>query len=349
MARLGLPCLTLLAAPLLFVCGCASAPSGSSSDGPLPEPPVGLAQTPDALPKIEPIRQGGPNRPYTIDGRSYMPQSGDVPMHEKGIASWYGRKFHGKATAIGEPYDMHAMTAAHPTMPLPSYARVRNPANGREVIVRVNDRGPFVGGRIIDLSYAAALRLGLLNGIGMVEVERLTHEVIRTGAWRREGPATAQAPVVVPSGVVPVAATGGESAATTSPVGATPAQATPTAPPAPEPAPPSSTNVAPASNASGTPTPPASATPTATVRPIASAARGYWVQLGAFRQREGAETLHRQVAGELAWIAPLLVLFQDSVMHRVQAGPYASRDEANAVTERLRETLKLVPLIVERR
>ncbi|EWS58628.1 RlpA-like protein precursor [Methylibium sp. T29-B] len=127
-------------------------------------------------------------------GRNYTPETRDVPIKEKGLASWYGRKFHGRKTASGEIYNMHAMTAAHKTMPLPSYARVRNPANGREVVVRINDRGPFVAGRVIDLSYTAALKLDLLRGVGPVEVERITYEDIRTGAcgamrrrrpWRR--------------------------------------------------------------------------------------------------------------------------------------------------------------------
>ncbi len=97
------------------------------------------------------------------------------------------RKFHGRPTAIGETYDMYAMTAAHPTLPLPSYARIRNPANGREVVVRVNDRGPFHAGRIVDLSYAAAARLGLLRGVAPVELERITYADIRAGTWRRGG------------------------------------------------------------------------------------------------------------------------------------------------------------------
>jgi rare lipoprotein A len=104
-------------------------------------------------------------------------------MRETGVASWYGEPFHGRRTANGEVYDMHTMTAAHPTMPLPSYALVRHLANGREIIVRINDRGPFVGGRVIDLSLAAARRLGI-EGIARVEVVRLTHDDIRHGRWR---------------------------------------------------------------------------------------------------------------------------------------------------------------------
>ncbi len=99
------------------------------------------------------------------------------PFRQRGTASWYGKRFHGKKTASGEPYDMYAMSAAHPTLPIPSYARVTNLANGRSVIVRVNDRGPFHAGRVIDLSYAAAHKLGYIaQGSAQVEVEAIIPE-----------------------------------------------------------------------------------------------------------------------------------------------------------------------------
>jgi rare lipoprotein A len=163
----------------LLLAACASTPPTPDRDGPPLTIPAGLERTPDAVPRVEPIRSGGPNKPYEAAGRSYTPVTTDQVMTERGGASWYGRKYHGKPTSSGETYDMFAMTAAHPTMPIPSYARVRNPANGRAVIVRVNDRGPFVPGRVIDLSYTAALKLGLLAGVAPVEVERITHAEIR--------------------------------------------------------------------------------------------------------------------------------------------------------------------------
>ena len=163
---------------LMLSAGCATR-SPADLDGPPISPPADIARRPDAEPRVEPLRIGGPNKPYEVLGRRYEPLTTDVPMQQTGGASWYGRKFHGRPTASGEPYDMHAMTAAHKTMPIPSYARVRNPATGREIIVRVNDRGPFVDGRIIDLSYAAALKLGLLAGVAPVEVRRITHAEIR--------------------------------------------------------------------------------------------------------------------------------------------------------------------------
>jgi rare lipoprotein A len=177
----------------LLICGCASrplqrappaatAPTASmrpSTDGPGANPPPNLQLTPDAQPRIEPLRVGGPNKPYEVQGQRYVPLAGDVAWTENGGASWYGRKFHGLPTANGEVYDMYAMTAAHKTLPLPSYARVSNPANGKAVIVRINDRGPFVAGRVIDLSYTAALKLGVLNSVATVQVQRLTFDEIR--------------------------------------------------------------------------------------------------------------------------------------------------------------------------
>lgn len=174
----------LLAAALLA--GCAS--RAPERDGPEARPPAGLERVPDAEPRLEPLRAGGPNKPYVVNGERYVPLPADAALRETGLASWYGRKFHGRPTATGEPYDMYAMSAAHKTMPLPSYARVRNPANGREIVVRVNDRGPFVSGRVIDLSYTAALKLGVLSGVAPVVVERITPEEIRAGRWRRGAP-----------------------------------------------------------------------------------------------------------------------------------------------------------------
>jgi rare lipoprotein A len=165
-----------------------SAPSGlhDGPDGPHPNPPPGLSLIPDAVPRIEFIRDGAPNKPYVARGESHVPLKADAPLRQVGLASWYGRKFHGRRTAGGEVYDMHAMTAAHPTLPIPSYARVHNPANGRTVVVRINDRGPFRYGRIIDLSYTAAHKLGFAKGKGTarVVVERITPDDIRTGSWR---------------------------------------------------------------------------------------------------------------------------------------------------------------------
>lgn len=303
-----------------------AAPAGR--DGPPLDRSVDPLQVPDAEPRVEPIRQGGPNKPYEVGGQTYVPAAADVPLAERGLASWYGRLFHGRRTASGEVYDMNAMTAAHRTMPIPSYARVRNPANGREVVVRVNDRGPFAAGRVIDLSYAAAVKLGVQNGVTPVEVERITHDEIRAGlATRPREPALAAvAPTAVPANVpVPPAPQALPATAAPVPLAEAPAVTVlpPTAGPGPAPVEPGPA-----------PTP---------------AVPGFWLQLGAFAKGEGAYSFQKRVAAELDWLAPLMTVFAEGRMYRLQAGPFPSREQARETAERLRAALKLVPLLVERR
>lgn len=330
----------LLLAGLLVVAGCSTPPRGpaSGADGP---PPAGTApeprelrELPDAEPKVEPIRRGGPNKPYEVLGQSYTPLTGDDPLMETGLASWYGRKFHGRRTASGETYNMYAMTAAHKTMPLPSYARVRNPANGREIVVRVNDRGPFSSGRVIDLSYAAAVKLGVQNGVAPVEVRRITHDEIRAGLWR---PQAAPAPALAAAAPEPTPPRATPTPLVPSP-GAAPAAAAATVAAVPTPLPSATAPADPIPDAAG---PPARAhTPTAA---------GFWLQLGAFTQGSGAYSFQQRLAQELDWLAPLMTVFAEKGLHRLQAGPYASRDEARDAAERVRAALALVPVVVERR
>ena len=139
---------------------------------PTTPPPVATPPTvPDAVPKVEPLSRYGNPPYYEVFGKRYYVLSSSVDYLERGVASWYGPGFHEVRTSSGETYDMYAMTAAHKTLPLPAYVRVTNLENGRSVVVRVNDRGPFVGNRVIDLSYTAAARLDMLrNGTAMVEV-----------------------------------------------------------------------------------------------------------------------------------------------------------------------------------
>ncbi|MEQ1594014.1 MAG: septal ring lytic transglycosylase RlpA family protein [Casimicrobium sp.] len=154
----------------------SSARSGAyyKDDGPAAALPTDIDRIPDATPRNEALHRFA-NRPYNVFGVDYTPMSVLAPLKQRGIASWYGKKFHGQKTAIGEIYDMFAMTAAHPTAPLPCFARVTHSRSGRTVIVRVNDRGPFHPGRIVDLSYAAAHRLGIAQGgSGEVDFEILT-------------------------------------------------------------------------------------------------------------------------------------------------------------------------------
>ena len=161
--------------------GCASGnPSRGGGyyldDGPgKPDPQrvARLMREPDPVPRHEPLLARA-NRPYRVMGRDFSPMTERKPYKQQGVASWYGQRFHGKPTSTGETYDMYQMTAAHPTLPLPSYARVTRLDNGRSVVVRVNDRGPFLRGRLIDLSYLAASKLGYVGqGHAKVEVELL--------------------------------------------------------------------------------------------------------------------------------------------------------------------------------
>lgn len=142
-------------------------------DGPGDNPPANIDNIPDAIPRAEtPLPRA--NRSYSALGRRYTPMTEHTTYKQRGVASWYGKRYHGQKTSSGEVYDMYGMTAAHTILPLPSYARVTNPENGRSVIVRINDRGPFHDDRLIDLSYAAAYKLRLVEkGSGIVDVEAL--------------------------------------------------------------------------------------------------------------------------------------------------------------------------------
>jgi len=321
---------------------------GSERDG-AGTPPPNLAAVPDAVPAIEPIREGGPNKPYEAMGEVIRPLPAQSSFKQAGLASWYGSKFHGRRTASGEVYDMYGMSAAHRTLPLPSYVRVRNPANGKEVVVRVNDRGPFHSQRIVDLSSAAAYKLDLLRGVGGVEIERITPEDIRTGAWQRpagSGVGAATAVAAAPESR-PGAAAKAPSPATVARQ-ASPPNAGPTANAAPVPVPtPAAQPLALTSLQADAATAPAVL---AEADGAAKKAPGFWLQLAAFRQAAGAQGFHQQVLSKADWLAgALAVSADDKGMQRVQAGPYATRAEAQTVASRVREALSLVPLVVERR
>ena len=346
-------------------------------DGPEAKPPPDLDKVPDAVPTIEPIRKGGPNKPYEIAGNTYTPLTDDRALTEKGLASWYGKKFHGHRTASGEAYNMYAMTAAHKTLPIPSYARVRNPANGKEVIVRVNDRGPFSPGRVIDLSYTAALKLGVLNGVAPVEVTRITDDDIRSGVAQRK---PADAPTVAAMGELdkPAAtAPRAKPAATGSVVKEVPdviapaaaanagvdagvmnaAQSPPSTPgvdlgaaaatDAASAVPGTVTTVSETVVASTMPSTPSK--PDEHAKADTTAGIGWWLQLGAFRQRDGALEFQRKLVDEQPWLAPLLAVFTDHGLNKLQAGPYVTREDARSAAEHVRSALQLVPTIVEKR
>ncbi len=347
-------CLPLGLALGLF--GCASGPKPGSSptpqrDGPPLSVPPNIASLPEVVPQIEPIRPGGPNKPYVVAGQSYEPLQGDVEWTEKGGASWYGNKFHGRRTASGELYSMFGLTAAHKTLPIPSYVRVRNLRNGKEVIVRVNDRGPFHSERVIDLSYAAAVKLDIVNhGVGQVEISRLTFDEIRTGAWQRgtvlDPDATRLATQPLPNvstrasgGVVLASAPGvATSAAASNLEAALPASDDPLL-------------AAASGRAAALPQQPmdGGANEPATARAHTPAARGFWVQLAALSRRDGVDRLQQRIADQLSGLLPLLAVFHESPHYKLQAGPFASKQEAQQAARQVREALQLQPMVIERR
>ncbi|MBL8516193.1 MAG: septal ring lytic transglycosylase RlpA family protein [Betaproteobacteria bacterium] len=294
----------------------AKSPSYYSDDGPPDTLPVDLANIRDAVPVDEPFHRGA-SRPYTVFGRTYVPQINNDPFRQTGVASWYGRKFHGQKTAIGEPYDMFAMSAAHPTLPLPSYARVTHLDTQKSVVVRVNDRGPFLHERIIDLSYAAAHRIGIEGpGSGRVLVERVfpgqagLQVATAPGANIRTSPAAP--PVVTTPLPTP-----------TSPVGI------------PEP-PPVATVTAP------TPTPAVVQTaPT----PITNESQGFFIQLGAFGSAENAAQFRDRMQRDMNWMREPITTHFASGLHRVRIGPLANREEAEAIAQKVRETHGLTPIL----
>lgn len=267
-------------------------------DGPDANPPSNLDQVPDAVPRIEPYASGA-NRPYVVFGQRYVPDTSGQPYKKRGIASWYGKKFHGNSTSIGESYDMYAMTAAHTTLPIPSYARVTSLVNGKTVVVRVNDRGPFHSDRIMDLSYVAAYKLGIIGpGSGQVVVEAIPQDEIRRlasqGAPAAPAPEPASAigstPVLAPAAAAPVALL-----------------ADPPTAPAPGSAP---------------------------VRQAPAGGGGnVYLQVGAFSQPANAQSLVSRINTQLgAEGAPPASVEQANNLYRVRIGPYPDRQSAlNAV------------------
>ncbi len=224
--------LPLLAAITVGLSACFSTPrhevpAAPAPPAPVAPPPQGLDPNavPDAVPRVEARSRYGNPAFYEVFGKRYYVLSSNIGYIERGVASWYGPGFHKIRTSTGEPYDMYAMTAAHKTLPLPAYVRVTNLQNGRSVVVRVNDRGPFVGNRIIDLSYTAAAKLDMVrNGTAFVEVRSIDASAMAPSTLSASNVA---APEVV---TVPLAATAAAAAPATSappPVAAAPPSAAP--------------------------------------------------------------------------------------------------------------------------
>jgi rare lipoprotein A len=293
-------------------------------DGPGDSPPPGLLDTPDAEPKVEPYL-ARTNKPYTVFGKTYTPLVNEQPFKQRGIGSWYGKKFHGQKTSSGELYDMYKMTAAHPTLPIPSYARVTNLANGKQVIVRINDRGPFHSNRIIDLSYTAALKLGYLGtGSSQLEVERLLPEdIARINARKREEVAQVEQTM----SAADLSAPGMPAEVAAAPRSATTENAADT--------------IETMLNSMPTAQPPAVSTMAATD----ATASGFYVQLGAYGQRANAEAARDRLARNTA--SPLQVI-EAGPVYRVYSGPFATRADAIAAAQRLQESGSNKPMIVQR-
>ena len=276
-------------------------------DGPGDSIPGNLDAVPDAEPRAEPLHRFA-NNPYSVLGRDYVPMKALQPYRARGVASWYGRKFHGQKTSSGEIYDMFAMTAAHPTLPIPSYARVTNLANGKSVVVRVNDRGPFLHERLIDLSYAAAWKLGYIGaGSARVEVES-----VLPGAEIPPGPPLAKGGMTA-AVTAPPFEKGGAGGISPDPV------AEQIAAPSAEPP-----------------------------LPAVQELRGTFLQLGAFGSQDNAESFRARLARQLDWLSESIHIHARDGMYRLHLGPYRDAQEAGRVAERIREALALKPFVIQR-
>jgi len=305
-------------AVLLLLAACAHAPrrpSPGPAPAPVPPPTVlpqnapDVGQIPDAVPRDEPRSAYGNPPFYIVGGHRYVVLHSAAGYVERGVASWYGTEFHGLRTSTGEPYDMFAMTAAHKTLPLPCYARVTNLANGRHVVVRINDRGPFVANRIIDLSYSAASRLDMIrNGTAFVQVEVLTPAAPSLIASMPVSTLAAQA-----------ASVGVSSVPAVNPTPAVQAPAPSTAPAA--------TNAVP----DAAPVAAAPAAPTVIPAPTGS----FYIQVGAYANSDNAASALRKLRG--AGLENVFALGPDAhqPLQRVRIGPIASVQQFDALIERL--------------
>jgi rare lipoprotein A len=249
----------------------------------------------------------GPNNPYSIFGQRYVPDTSGQPYRAQGPASWYGKKYHGKPTSNGERYDMYGMTAAHPTLPIPSYVRVTRVATGKTVVLRINDRGPFLGGRVIDLSYVAAHKLGVLSpGSAEVIVERIMPQQIANGtALTASAPAAAPSPPVAATLAAPSLAVAGPSVATL-PLAAAPAS---------------------------------SATP--------AAAGSVYLQLGAFSDPARAQAIAARAAAQMPTQSGVSVNVELGAgnLHRVRVGPFANAEAATQAAGPLETALGVAPRV----
>ncbi len=281
-------------------------------DGPGANPPD-INSIPDAVPRAENLATRA-NRPYVVFGQNYLPMVALTPFKQRGMASWYGRKFHGQKTSNGEVYDMYGMTAAHPTLPLPSYVRVTLVRTGKSVVVRVNDRGPFLQQRVIDLSYTAAAKLGYINaGSAEVELELITRfdGVAPTVVASAPSSPTAPAPVIEP--VQP-----NERLSIETVVAANAPELAPTAPPSTAP------------------------------RPVPAPATGLFLQMGAFGTQDTAEVARDRMTHQFDNVAEPFRVVKDGNLFKVHLGPFASREAATSTAEKIKQATAFKPFTVSR-
>jgi rare lipoprotein A len=303
--------LPLCAAVAIGMAACSSAPPRPESPSPAATPEPETTPPPqsvqDVVPRREPRSRSGNPPFYDVLGKRYFVLSSNVGYVERGVASWYGPGFHKVRTSTGEIYDMYGMSAAHKTLPLPAYVRVTNLQNGRSVVVRVNDRGPFVGNRIIDLSYTAASKLDMLrNGTAMVEVRTLD---------AAPAPLPAPVPAPVPAPEAPI--TAADTAPAAAPLIASPLEtASPTA-------------------ASPTAMSPAAAAMAAPVTQVAVPA-ALFIQAGAFSDPKNAERLVEKLRG--GGYGKIFVRDNEIAgrrMYRVRIGPVPSVAEFDRIVAAL--------------
>lgn len=306
-------------------------------DGPGENIPEGLLDVPDADPRVEPYSRTG-NKPYVVFGTRYVPITDDRPYTEQGYGSWYGKKFHGQKTSSGELYDMYKMTAAHPTLPIPSYARVTNLSNGKQVIVRVNDRGPFRSSRVIDLSYTAALKLGYIgHGSAKLQVDRLLPNDIEQILAAKKNAQQNVAATTEPAGVVtPVVQTAELSPPTL--------QATSSAPRNAE----ATTVSMQPSTGSAMLIPAASVAPAMTTASPAAPVAGYYLQFGAYAQAANAEALRERLSQSAGALLPSLKVESSNNLYRLYSGPFATREAAAAAAAQAEQHVGVKPFIVQR-
>ena len=301
-------------------------------DGPGDSPPPDLDTIPEPVPQLEPLHRAA-MRPYVVLGQSFTPMTELQPYRVRGMASWYGRRYHGKQTSNGEYYDMYSISAAHPTLPIPSYARVTHVATGRSVVVRINDRGPFLENRVIDLSYTAAHRLGIIGGgSGLVEVESIMPDGPAAGttvvmAPRARMSAVKPAPAARPAnGVAQIAIEGGAAGDPILAIAVAARDIDPTA------AAPVEVQPQPASTPMG--------------RDMPQESGGVYLQLGAFGSRENAESYLARAKVQFEGLTERLQVRPRDGLFRVHAGPYGSPVEARVAAERIASALGVKPVLV---